>query len=554
MITASRSVYDCTMSEKVPAAISVWEDDPASGGSLVTVPVPILPKGGLGFVIEDVTAPPPDLYTPDDERFSYWAAVEALTRSIGFWSRILNLLKIDQRWQNGSQSLKVRIRSLNELNFYYSRDYIEFGFLRQDGSTIRLCDSPEIVAHEVGHAVLDLVRPELWDIFLDEVAAFHESFASASEILSTLQLECYRKAIISETGGYLHHASRLTRSAEQLGNAIRKTKPEAVPSVGAREIFTPFLYEDPFKLFPSAPSNVLSSEPGSFGRIFSGAFIQTLSSAFRSTDLSPQSLLMITVDMAALLVDAVRVCRIEPSFLSSVARAMLRSDKERFSGKYEENIRRAFVGRAILSTSAIQSVDKTGREKSASSLSVRSKESQTSAEGEWVSVEDEKWQLKLLDHLRNMDPTQFEKLFGRILERSGFKEVEHLGRTGDGGIDLVCLRERDFDVDRYYVQCKRYVNKITSPQIRDFKGAMSGRGDRGMFVTTSSFTKDAYVESKREGTKPLSLIDGVRLCRRLLDLSLGIKTKEVTLVSLDLAALNGTCGSKRLSNTEVKQK
>jgi hypothetical protein len=525
------------MSGSMSAKISVWEDDPGSGGPLVTVRAPALPKSGLAFAIEDVRAPPPDLYPPGNERFSYWAAVEGLTRSIGFWSRILTSLNIDRKWQNRSKRLKIRIRSMHDLNAFYSRDSIEFGYSEQDGVTISLCDSPEVIAHSVGKAILDTVRPELWDAASDEVAAFHESFASASEVLSTLQLESYRKAIIKETGGYLHHASRLTRSSEQLGDAIRKISPTAVPSVGVKEIFTPFLYQDPSKLFPSSPSNNLSSEPHSFSRVFAGAFIQTLSAAFRSTDLSPESLLKITFDMGVLLVGAVRICPIAAAFFSSVAGAMLGIDKEQFGGRYEEYIRSAFVERNILSTSGVRKPAKTDK-KGSSPPPAPAVEAPPPSEGEWIATGDERWQLALLEHLRKMDPTQFEKLFGIVLERSGFKDVQHLGRTGDGGIDLVCIRERDFDVDRYYVQCKRYVNKITSPQIRDFKGAMSGRGDRGMFVTTSSFTEDADIEAKREGTKPLSLIDGVKLCNRLLDLKLGIKSKEVTFVLLDLVGLD----------------
>lgn len=496
--------------------ISVWEDDPGSGGPLVKVPVPAPPKSGLSFVIEDATPIPPALYEPGGEQFSYWAAVEGLTRSIGYWNRILSSSKIEQKWQNRSKKIKVCIRSLEDLNSYYSRDYIEFGYSRQDGTTTRLCDSPEIIAHDVGHAVLDTVRPDLWDVASDEVAAFHESFASVSEVLSTLQLQSYRKAIIEETGGYLHHASRLTRSSEQLGAVVRKLRPGVVSSEGVREIFTPFLYEDPLKLFPSSPSHILSSEPHSFSRVFSGAFIQVLSKAFRPTDLSPESLLAITMDMGALLVGAVHICKLESTFFSSVARALLQIDDQQFAGKYEENIRSAFIGRGILATRPMRKP----------------------SEAEWVFLENDEWRIKLLEHLRNMDPTLFEKLFGLILQESEFKEVEHLGRTADGGIDLVCLREIDFDVDRYYVQCKRYTNKISSPLIRDFKGAMSGRGDRGMFVTTSSFTEDAVVESRREGSRPLNLIDGIKLCNMLRDLGIGVKSKQATLVSLDLPGLD----------------
>jgi Restriction endonuclease len=509
------------MSHSQLADIFVWEDDPGSGDPLVQVAAPAYPRRGLSFLIDDADPVPPALYSPGDERFSYWAAIEGLTRSVSFWAKILTTLKIEQKWQNGSKQIKVGIRSLDDLNSFYSRDRIELGFRKQDDAVIRLCDSPETVAHDLGHAVLDILRPDLWNAAFHEAAAFHESFASVSEVLSTLQLESYRRAIIRETGGYLHHASRLTRSSEQLGDAIRKVTPDAVPSRGVREIFTPFLYEDPLKLFPSSPWQMLSSEPHSFGRIFSGALIQVLSAMFRSSDLSSQSLLAVTVDMGILLAGAAQICELTTDLFSSVARALLEVDKSRYGGRYSESIRAAFVGRGI--------------------LSISSGKTHPSSRGEstdWLPLESGAWKVQLLEHLRSMDPTLFEKLFRHILKELHFEEVEHKGQTGDGGIDLVCMRRVDFQVDRYYVQCKRYSKKITSPQIRDFKGALRGRGERGIFVTTSSFTDDALFEGKREGVPPLSLIDGQKLCDILQRLNLGVKSKTVTLVSADPASLD----------------
>jgi hypothetical protein len=479
-------------------------------------------------LIDDAAPVPPALYSPGDERFSYWAAVEGLTRSVSFWANILATLNIEPKWQNGSKQIKVGIRSFDQLNSFYSRDRIDFGFQKQSEPVMRLCDSPETVAHDIGHAVLDILRPDLWNAAFLEAAAFHESFASLSEVLSTLQLESYRKAIIQETGGYLHHDSRLTRSSEQLGDAVRQVTPNAVPIRGVREIFTPFLYEDPQKLFPSSPWYMLSSEPHSFGRIFSGALVQVLSSMFRSSDLSSESLLAATVDLGTLLARAAQICELRPDLFSSVAHALLEVDKSQFRGRYTESIRAAFVGRGILSISSGKPRPTSGEDST-----------------HWFPLEGGEWQVQLLEHLRNMDPTLFEKLFGWVLKELHFEEVEHKGQTGDGGIDLVCVRRVDFQIDRYYVQCKRYSKKITSPQIRNFKGALTGRGERGIFVTTSSFTDDALSEAKREGAPPLSLIDGQKLCDILQRLNLGVKSKTVTLVSMDPASLDGIKGAAR---------
>lgn len=492
--------------EILSRGIFVWEDDPVSGGPLVKVNAPSRPRRGLSFLIEDADPVPPSLYSPGDKRFSYWAAVEGLTRSINFWGKILASLKLAESWQNGSRQIRVRINSLKEPNCYYSRDRIEFGVAKQGEKVTRLSDSPETVARLVGHAVLDILRPELWDALLDEVAAFHSSFATISGILSTLQLETYRKAIIRETGGYLHHPSRLTGAAEHFGDR------------GLRDVFTAFYYEDPVRLPPNAPPHILSSEPHSFSQIFSGASVQALSAMFRASDLSAKDLLTVTVDFGTLLADAVRRCELRARFFSSVARALLEAERERYGGRYRQSLEAAFVGRGILpltSQGTPPSFEPT----------------------QWIPLESDEWRFQLLEQLRNMDPTLFEKLVGDVLGKLNFEEVEHKGRSGDEGIDLVCLRKSDFQTDRFFVQCKRYSAKITAEQVRDFRGALGGRGERGIFVTTSSFTGPAISEAKREGLAPLSLIDGRKFCDILRDLGLGVNSKQVTVVSLDPAGL-----------------
>jgi hypothetical protein len=119
------------MSHSQPANIFVWEDDPGSGGPLVQVAAPAYPRRDLSFLIDDAGSVPPALYSPGDERFSYWAAIEGLTRSVNFWAKILAKLKIEQKWQSGSKQIKVGIRSLDDLNSIYSRDRIELGFRKQ---------------------------------------------------------------------------------------------------------------------------------------------------------------------------------------------------------------------------------------------------------------------------------------------------------------------------------------------------------------------------------------------------------------------------------------
>jgi len=133
-----------------------------------------------------------------------------------------------------------------------------------------------------------------------------------------------------------------------------------------------------------------------------------------------------------------------------------------------------------------------------------------------------------------MKPDAFERLCQRLLRESGFTQVEVTGRSGDGGIDgngLVRLAGLlSFPV---VFQCKRYRNTISSNVIRDFRGAMIGRADKGLIITTGSFTRDALLEATRDGAPPIDLIDGGQLMDRLKLLGLGVATKQIEAVEIN---------------------
>ena len=141
--------------------------------------------------------------------------------------------------------------------------------------------------------------------------------------------------------------------------------------------------------------------------------------------------------------------------------------------------------------------------------------------------EDQNWEDAVLDILRSMAPDAFERLCQRVLRESGFTRVEVTGRSGDGGIDgagVLRVRLISFHV-RF--QCKRYTGSVGAREIRDFRGAMVGRADKGLFITTGAFTKEAQREAVRDGAPAIDLIDGSELCTLLKNLALGVRTKTV---------------------------
>jgi restriction system protein len=146
---------------------------------------------------------------------------------------------------------------------------------------------------------------------------------------------------------------------------------------------------------------------------------------------------------------------------------------------------------------------------------------------------EEDWKTQLLDALQAMPPSSFEKLCQRILRESGFTQVEVTGRSGDGGIDGIGVLRIALLSFQVFFQCKRYKGSVGSGSIRDFRGAMVGRTDKGLFITTGTFTPEAKREATRDGAPALDLIDGDALCDLLKEGNLGVQTEMVEQVIIN---------------------
>ena len=154
--------------------------------------------------------------------------------------------------------------------------------------------------------------------------------------------------------------------------------------------------------------------------------------------------------------------------------------------------------------------------------------------GESQGTDDGDWREDLLEVLRDMTPVAFERLCQRLLRESGFIEVEVTGRSGDGGIDgHGIIRLGGLISFNVLFQCKRYKSSVGPDAVRDFRGAMIGRADKGVVITTSNFTREARREATRDGAPPVDLIDGDLLVEKLKDLQLGVKTRMVERVEID---------------------
>lgn len=146
---------------------------------------------------------------------------------------------------------------------------------------------------------------------------------------------------------------------------------------------------------------------------------------------------------------------------------------------------------------------------------------------------ERRWQELLLQILQDLPAESFEKLCQRVLRESGFTKVEVTGRSGDGGVDGLGVLQVSLLSFQVLFQCKRYKGSVGPSIIRDFRGAMTGRCDKGLVITTGSFTRDAIHEATRDGAPVLDLIDGEQLCRILKEKNLGVTTRLVEEVIID---------------------
>jgi len=137
------------------------------------------------------------------------------------------------------------------------------------------------------------------------------------------------------------------------------------------------------------------------------------------------------------------------------------------------------------------------------------------------------WKEVLIARLLALEPSAFERLAQRILREAGFESVRVRGRSGDGGIDGEGVyRPLPLIGFQVYWQSKRYAGTVAAEDVRNFRGAMVGRGDKGLFITTGTFTGPARDEASREGAPPIDLIDGDALADLLANLSLGVRVTE----------------------------
>ena len=144
----------------------------------------------------------------------------------------------------------------------------------------------------------------------------------------------------------------------------------------------------------------------------------------------------------------------------------------------------------------------------------------------------------LLELLKKVTLEGFERICARLLRESGFEKVTVTGGPKDEGIDgLGILQINPFVSFKVLFQCKRYKGSVSRAQVGDFRNAMLGRADKGIIITTGTFTADARREADRDGAPPVELVDGEKLVEMFERVNLGLKQRVV--YELDYSFFSG---------------
>ena len=356
------------------AIIQVWPTDPMGSLPPLQVAAPALPGSPLATrFVDPARTPAAGVFAVGTPEFRFWTAADALRRSAAFWAAAGAA-----RWHRDvGASLPVRLDDGVDLNAYYARQAFPREGIKQGLSffhdtirdvatrrriTVFSGESPDVVAHELGHAVLDTLKPALWGLASTEAAAFHESFGDMSAILTGLQLPAVCQAVLEETDGNLRRNSSISRVAEQLGFAIRQRSPAAVDADSLRNAANSFTYVNPLTLPASGPAATLSRAPHNFSRVFTGAFLEALAGMIlrRSTRPKEDDVRQATLDMGKLLARAVVAAPVRTTFFAAVAEQLVLADASLFKGRYANVLTTAFVRRGLIAVRSLAAPDAIG--------------------------------------------------------------------------------------------------------------------------------------------------------------------------------------------------
>ena len=329
--------------------ISYVLNDPSTPSLVIPVDLPPKPSG-MDFKIDGYRGATTTMYTQEHQ-----AALchYNIIQGINVMRKYLKTPLLTH-WA-ATQNLYVQPRAGKQLNAYYDRKALRF-FYAMDPITKKVVyavNSSDVVLHELGHALLDAIRPDLFNVQAYEVWGFHEAFGDINAITNALQHDAFIELMLNETGGNINQSNTLTKLAEEMGQAIYNlTGGRGGHTAGAlRNAVNNFTYVEPEKLPRNGLDNQLSSEPHSFSRVFLGAWYEILCGIYelqRKICLDAKTALINARDiLASYTFNAIPSAPANIRFYDGFAKAMLVQDK--LNGYiYNQVMNDVFIKRGIL--------------------------------------------------------------------------------------------------------------------------------------------------------------------------------------------------------------
>ena len=276
--------------------------------------------------------------------FLFWQCREGGLAALEAWETFAGTLT---RWQGNRKKLPLLQDVGVDVNAFYDRASFSFFHRTIGPKTFFSGASTDVVSHEVGHGLLDSIRPDLWDVPFLEAGAFHEAFGDCTAILTALNDPDTRKKLLAATTT-LRKKNFVESTAEELSDGIRRLMPTH-NAAEPRHAFNTFQFQIPETLPDDGGPGKLIDEVHSFGMLFSGCFYDLVAAFFADQTAKTEAKLLASAKTAgALLVEGARTAAITPRFFQSVGRSMVLADEQLNGGANRDRIRAAFQRHKIM--------------------------------------------------------------------------------------------------------------------------------------------------------------------------------------------------------------
>lgn len=245
-----------------------------------------------------------------------------------------------------TRNLTIVPRAGNDANAYYDRSTLSFFYFKGNSNKlIYTCDSADIVTHELGHAILDAIRPDFWNSAAFEIGAFHESFGDMIAILTSLNYNLVLDKVLTITGSDLRKENFVSDLAEQFGISL---------NIGnaLRDAYNSYSYVDPMTL--STSGDGLTQEVHSFSEVFTGTFYELLAEFFELFGKNKAGLIRARDLSAEFLFNAIKSTPATGKFFVAMAKAYLAYDLSKYAGVYKNILTKVFTNRKLITIPVVK--------------------------------------------------------------------------------------------------------------------------------------------------------------------------------------------------------